>query len=269
MVNIQYVSDLHIEDWPTGTSFGSFVTPRQPILVIAGDVCSVWSPLYRQFLGWCSRNWWQVIVIAGNHEYHSNPKNPRSMQDTDDEISTICWKLGNVHYLQGAESYLIPYTRIRIIGATLWSAVDPAIHTHVYENKGDYKKIFIGEKERVTPRQLTDLYRYHVSMLFSALHAYRGDICIVVTHYLPSKKLLEPKYVGDLIHTCYASDADALFGLRPYAWICGHSHRALRCRIDGVLTIMNARGYNRDAEQERTTEKFNPQAFLKVYTRDG
>ena len=265
MVNIQYVSDLHIEDWPKGTHFSSFVTPKEPILIIAGDVCSVWSPLYRQFLGWCSRNWWQVVVIAGNHEYHTNPANPRSIQDTDQEICTICHRLGNTHYLQAAESYLIPYTRIRIIGATLWSAVDPVIHTHVYENKGDYKKIFIDAK-RATPKDLSDLHHYHVGMLATALHTYKGDICIVVTHYLPSKKLLEPKYVGELIHTCYASDADALFTLRPYAWICGHSHRAIQCMIDGVYTVMNARGYNRDAEQQRTTETYNPQAFLRVYT---
>ena len=50
MVQIQYASDLHITDWPKGTAFEAFLTPVAPILVIAGDICSAWNPLYNSFL---------------------------------------------------------------------------------------------------------------------------------------------------------------------------------------------------------------------------
>ena len=269
MVNIQYASDLHINDWPRGTPFESFITPVAPILVIAGDVCSAWDPLYRYFLGWCSRNWHIVIVIAGNHEYYCKTGYERTIQETDYEILQIAAKFQNVIFLQNGASFVLPGTRIRFVGATFWSAIDPAIWDEVYEKKGDFNATFVGTEmgiRRTKPSDINSLHYFHRAYLSSAcVPHFPHEILIVITHHMPTKELLEDHYKGEKWSSCYASSAEELMTKNITAWICGHSHRATRWRSPrGPLCLMNARGYNRREELGRAIDKYNPHAIFTL-----
>lgn len=258
MLNIQYVSDLHIEDFPIGTSFYQFVTPVSPILIIAGDICSAWKPIYKHFLDWTSRNWHTVILIAGNHEYHSDQAKLHTIEETDTKIRALC--KSNVIYLQNAASYTIPGTSIRFVGATLWSQIDPALYDYVIANKNDFKKCLL------TPTESSRIHKEHTELLETAIRpSSPKETLIVVTHYLPSLELLENEYKGEKLHTCYASTDDWLLQPNISAWICGHSHRATTWRSpSGVHVYMNARGYNREKELLRKIDAFNPIASIPV-----
>jgi hypothetical protein len=270
MVRIQYASDLHINDYPKGTPFESFVTPVSPILVLAGDVCSAWDPLYRAFLAWCSRNWYLVIVVSGNHEYYCEPGKPHSMIETDAHMYDIAGRFQNVVYLQNGASYVVPNTRIRFVGATLWSAIDPAIWDEIAGKKGDYKATYTAYPtvfRKTHPSDICALHALHKMFLVSALAPQiPGEILVVVTHHMPTLHLLEDHYKGERWHSCYASNDDDLLLPNVRAWICGHSHRAVRWRAPygGPLCLMNARGYNRPNELGRHVDIYNPQAVINI-----
>ena len=119
----QYASDLHINDWPAGAPFSQYLVPASPFLILAGDIGPSTDPLYATFLKWTSRLWHTVLVVAGNHEYHNSEG--KTLAQIDEHIEEICRKLSNVYYLQNGASYSFP--GVRVVGATLWCDVDPAI----------------------------------------------------------------------------------------------------------------------------------------------
>jgi len=270
MVKIQYISDLHVDHWDVGTPFESFVTPVAPILCIAGDICSAWNPLYGHFLAWCSRNWWLILFITGNHEYHN--KEGRTMDETDAHISTIARRFPNTIFLQAGQSYAVPKTRIRFVGATLWSAIDPAIWQEAGEKKGDFKHIFVNSsfaKRPATPSDTTALHALHKAYLGSALvPRMPGEQIVVLSHHMPSLNLLEPRFRGERWHTCYANSDEDLMSRNVPVWLSGHSHRATAWRApSGTLCLMNARGYNKSQELERAEDIYNPQATFTLSTK--
>jgi hypothetical protein len=267
MVQIQYASDLHIDGWPAYTSFYHFITPCAPILVLAGDVCNAFDPRFNAFLQWCSRNWYFVIFVSGNHDYYAGMD--RTMQMVDDHIASICYRLGNVAFLQHGASYRIPGTLLRFVGATLWSAVDPALWEEAKHSKGDCRKIHVAPHRCATPADFTAIHVQHRALLRSACypqHPY--ETLIVVTHHMPSLDLLEPHYRGEKWSSFYASDDADLFAPNIAAWICGHGHRAItlrpRSRV-GPILCMNARGYNRPDDVGRSTDVYSPTATLQVH----
>lgn len=258
----QYASDLHINDWPQGTPFSQYIVPASPFLILAGDICSATAPQYKAFLTWTSRLWHTVLVVAGNHEYHNTEK--KTMGQIDAHISDICKKLRNVHYLQNGASVSFP--GMRVVGATLWSDVDPAIWSEAVKKKGDCLKIYVDGPRLLTPADICAMHASQRRALATAIcPSYPGERVVVVTHHMPSKRLLEDRFRGEAWHTFYASNSEDLFAPHVSLWICGHSHRAYRLKLPaGPLLLMNARGYNKPSEMERVTEKYNPAQTQKV-----
>ena len=267
MVHVQYASDLHITDWPKRTAFETFLTPVAPILVIAGDICSAWDPLYKHFLAWCSRNWHIVIFITGNHEYYPPPGTTYSLEQTEEYIRSIA--LPNTVFLQAGESYVVPGTHIRFVGATLWSAIDPVMWDEAAEKKGDFNKTFISTPmgiRKTHPSDTTALHAFHKACVRSAISPqHPRETLIVVTHHMPTMHLLETRYRGERWHSCYVSSDDELLVPNVKAWICGHSHRATQWSApSGTVCLMNARGYNTTTEQGRTEDIYNPRAVMDI-----
>jgi hypothetical protein len=265
MVQIQYASDLHIDGWPAKTSYFHFITPTAPILVLAGDVCDAFDQRFEDFLRWCSFNWFLVIFVSGNHEYHGT----HTMAEVDAHIAHLCFtKFKNVVYLQNGASYTIPGTALRFVGATLWSAIDPSLWVEAAKSKGDCKHIQTAKGVRATPADFTSLHAFHRTMLRSACAPHvPHETLIVVTHHMPSLDLLEPHFRGEKWSSFYASDDTDLFAPNIKAWICGHGHRAITLRPRsgvGPTLCMNARGYNRPEDVGRHTDVYNPKALIHV-----
>lgn len=266
-MKIQYASDLHIDEWPHGTNFSTFLTPSAPFLALAGDICPAWDPRYGSFLAWCSRLWHTVFVVAGNHEYHNTTG--YTLAETDKHIYNTCLKFNNVIFLQSGASFAVPFSTVRVVGATLWSDIDEKMWEKAAEKKSDYKNIYndsVSGPRLVTPGEITAAHKWQVNSLRAALvPRIYGEQLIVITHHMPSKALLEPQYRGEEWHTFYASDADFLFNSAVKLWICGHSHRATTVQVPrGPLLAMNARGYNRTEELTRGVDIYNPCASVTL-----
>jgi hypothetical protein len=270
MVHIQYASDLHVDDFPKGTPFASFLTPVAPILVLAGDIANVWDPIFSNFIAWCSNNWYLVLFIAGNHEYYDKSGARHSMEQAEVELRAVAARFPNVVYLQNGASYVIPGTHIRFVGATLWSDVDPAIWAQIAGRKGDFRHIYVQSGLHVRQQHPADAvarHALHKLQLFRALAPWWPDeTLIVITHHMPTWELLEEHYKGEALCSCYASHDDDLLVPSIFAWICGHSHRAAHWQAprSGPLCVMNARGYNRPEEQLRTQDKYSPHATMQI-----
>ena len=264
-MELQYASDLHIDHFPT-SDFASLLTPVAPVLLLAGDLCSAWKPCYAAFLRWCSPRWRFIVVLAGNHEYFCDEGVVHTIDDTDKEIERVTSMLGNVVFLQNGDSVLLPGTSVRIIGATLWSAVDPAIH-HAIRSKGDYQQTYTATPfgaRKTTPMDIVALHALQKACLHSALAKHSADQIVLMTHHLPSFSLQEEVHRGKEYSSCYASADDDLFlhrGIRVV--LCGHTHRSLRRRLPGgAVAVLNARGYPKEAR--RLAEAYSPRATIRL-----
>ena len=67
----------------------------------------------------------------------------------------------------------------------------------------------------------------------------------MLTHYVPSFKLIEPKYskYGKL-NTLFATDLEYLIQKPIEAWICGHTHSILDMKINNIYCGINALGHD-------------------------
>lgn len=266
-MRVQYCSDLHIEHFPQGTPFDTFVNPVAPILVLAGDICPVSNRLYEQFLQWCKTRWSTVVLITGNHEYFCHDGEIRTFDETDAIVRTISNRLG-IHFLQAGQSVVAPDTNLRFVGATFWSDIDPAIWFEIEKAKGDFLQTYQNTGFMIRNSRATDLcalHALHKAYLRSALVTQSvNEQLIVVTHHMPTMELLESRYKTHPLRTCYASANDSLCLPNVAAWICGHGHRATTMKVHkhGPTFCMNARGY--PSQIDRVTDIYNPDAAFIV-----
>jgi hypothetical protein len=270
---IQYASDLHLDHFPgiTPSDFTDFLLPSAPILILAGDVASAWTPIYDAFMVWCSNVWDHVYIVAGNHEYHCEPGFPHTRNETDQHIRQLCSIRRNLHFLQNGAGARLPGTKYIVLGTTLYSDIDPAIHNDI-RNKSDFRNSYtLCPNDKLplrftTPADLTRLHYQQKQALNDAIHAIpRGYKAIVVTHYMPTEHLLEPEYRNEAWRSCYASSMDYMIRSPVYLWICGHSHRQTRyITPKNICVAMNARGYNKPKELERTQDIYSPYARVQL-----
>ena len=68
---------------------------------------------------------------------------------------------------------------------------------------------------------------------------------VVVTHHAPSGLSGDPKYKGDELSPCFASELpDEFFG-KAALWLHGHMHNSSNYELAGTRIVCNPRGYPR------------------------
>ena len=67
---------------------------------------------------------------------------------------------------------------------------------------------------------------------------------IVLTHHLPSFKLITDKYKTYRNNTRYASDLESLMTKNVKYWICGHTHCQYETKINETFCKINAYGHS-------------------------
>lgn len=121
-----------------------------------GDIGNPFANEYQQFMNYLSYNTERVYLVPGNHEFWHHKQ---SEEKVHDKLEAMCDKLGNVEYLSNKKTKLHNYD---ILGTTLW--------VPFYEKK----------------------YKENVEWLTSNI--IDSENVIVLSHYLPSYKLIVPKY---------------------------------------------------------------------------
>jgi Icc-related predicted phosphoesterase len=82
---------------------------------------------------------------------------------------------------------------------------------------------------------------------------FEGDV--VVTHHLPSERLISPKFRANDLNRFYVCPMDfTLERKNPKAWVFGHTHDSAKMKIGKTSMICNPYGYY----DQEVNPKFNP-----------
>lgn len=255
-VGFNIISDLHV-DHLQGVDFPRLLKPsvRAKYLLISGDLGNPYASSYAEFLQKASAHYEWIFLVSGNHELYFQPDNNSVEGKTYDErfsqMKKVASTIANVKFLE-QESFTIPGTSITIMGCILWSYVDPSSERMVERMMSDYSYIYV---ERNRPATVSDLRSKHmecVAWLLRSIDSYQKKLeatpdpnarLIVMTHHLPSFKLINPHYKGSPINAAFATDLESVC-LKPpvHLWTCGHSHFFRRMKINGVDCVLNPSG---------------------------
>lgn len=247
---IRVVSDVHTEFnhfRPDGKYLN--LPPNDcDILIIAGDVGQAddqgrdGTDRYIEFLKQLSE-YKKVIIIAGNHEYY----NGRKPHIVDEAIREIISGFPNIVFLQ-KDSVVI--SGIRFLGCTLWSKPDPVL----FRSFSDKRDIQFSCEE------YDNLHTDHLAWLESQLTDELLHIpTVVITHHLPTYKLVGEKFKGSPYNCFFASECDHLVSRANY-WFCGHTHTFADKTIGGCRCIVNPYGY----PHERGMIGYDPSLTITV-----
>lgn len=245
---IQLASDLHLENYPN-PKLRDFITPNSPNLALVGDIGIPYMPSYAQFIEECSKEFENTYLITGNHEYyqHKNKSDDiLTMDETNNKIKEITQKYKNIHYLDNKSANLYDYT---ILGTTLWSFLpieNRLLSSYLMNSMNDYRTIFkslpTGIKTEITDKDTTVLHLDNYMWLMRSIQPDKKYI--ILSHHLPSFKLIAPQYKNSPLNPCFASNLDHLMTSNVKYWFSGHTHTAMKKTINGCQCVVNPFGYS-------------------------
>jgi hypothetical protein len=259
-MNIQFASDLHLEfyisEQYTNEFFESLVIPQENanVLVLAGDIGYPEDSITKMFLAWCCSSWPHVVWVLGNHEYYTR-RTPKvyTMAEKEQLAEDYMVIHPNLSVLIDSVDDTFEHLGFRILGTTMWTDAD-TFHAHELKKLNDFQMI---RMESTRPFQINDWKRLHqASRTFLQQElddcAAQGLKAIVVSHYLPTYKMILEQYQGLDLNCGFAAHAEDLLDHSATAlWICGHSHGQQTLQYkkrDGttILCALNARGYPKE-----------------------
>lgn len=257
-MRIQIASDLHREFLsatqrnPEHKNYCPLieVDPTVDALILAGDIDTG-----TKSIDWMASLGVPVVYIAGNHEFYGYDINVTKKIAKEAYTKSIHFlDPGTVHIKDSA-----------IIGGTLWTDfnlnADSANAMQVAPHwMNDYRQCY-----GMTPEWVLSEFKRHYEHISSQLDEGQGIAKrVVVTHHLPSKQAVHPKWntshsLGS--NAYYASDLDALLrDTKPDLWIHGHTHESLDHEIEGVRVICNPYGYH----GYEVNPDFNPRLIVEI-----
>jgi hypothetical protein len=248
-ISIQYVSDIHLEHHDKKNEGylipSMFVKPTAPYLALCGDIGNPELEAYTAFLSWCSKSWNHIFLIAGNHEFYKyRSGTPSDIPTRTQTIREIVSRYSNITFLD-CDSFFFPEHNLRILGCTLWSDTSVGDESLIMKYMNDTRNIFIKGTDPFLPSLMTEMHFKQKAWLLQEIEdaGTRKESVLVLTHYLPSYKLIAEKYADNPMNMCFASNCEDLMRVPVKAWICGHSHTGVMLRINDVECRMNPYGY--------------------------
>jgi DNA repair exonuclease SbcCD nuclease subunit len=254
---LRLLSDIHLELAHDDTQLISKFVPNSPsedILILAGDIGDPTGSLYQSFVTEMARYYAKVFLVAGNHEYYQRETfdQPNKSRLSIDEINKIIINFTdafvNVHYIQ---QNIVIHNRVRFLGCTLWTKSDPILSYKI----GDYKHIL-----NLTPEKCTELHNYDINWLETQLSCPNDgtyDFTVVMSHHLPSYKLVSEKYQDHPLNGFYADDLDHLVK-KANMWVCGHTHYAKHILVGDCHCYVNPIGYSHE------TSNYDPNILIEL-----
>jgi predicted phosphodiesterase len=284
MMRIKVASDLHLE-------FSDVFLPNNEnadVLVLAGDIlvaddlhrhpivpenCKLGprqeaANRYRQFLARVSRDYPQVVYVAGNHEFYNG-----KWHATLDYLQHECNKYPNINFLEGQSCKI---QNVTFVGGTLWTNINKGDPYAIYQLKNsinDFKQIR-NDRRHYSVLDPVDTIIRHTSTLESfqnIIATVRSATeptspIVVVTHHTPSSLSINAKYnVNDPNNYAYYSDLSEFILDHPEiaVWCCGHTHHAHQYYIGETRVVCNPRGYA-SSRHNAENSNWNQQLIVEV-----
>ncbi len=257
MLEIQIVSDLHLEFWASKNKF-NFIKPSAPVLALLGDICCCGSDddfdVFKRFIKEILPQFAQIIMVPGNHEYYFNPPKgntiasySHTIEGIDDKIRKFFKETSpKLHYLNN-NILKIPIGKYTytVVGTTLWSWIPEDQRSIIQSQMNDYKfiKTYDGKSavnltSDYVANQHLKSYKYIKGQINKAKKT--SNRIIVLTHHKPYKS---ETYNPLSLDVAYESDLSSLFHLPISLWGYGHTHVADNSMQGKVWFYSNPKGY--------------------------
>lgn len=206
------ISDLHSEFGDT-----KFPMPEADVCVLAGDIGSLSKAhKYESVLKTIRAKYEHVVLVPGNHEFYGSKYMYGKVLQ---QLKEICDRVGVVLLNQSS----VVIDGVRFVGAILWTHID--VLGWAYINDGAH--VF---------RTAIEMQIAHKSDLnFLERELKNQDLpTIIVTHHLPHKNLIHPKFADSKYNSAFMTDVSKNLNLQrvPY-WFCGHTHEYVET-VDGI-----------------------------------
>ena len=251
----QILSDIHLESYDSLPDIKNFLIPSAPYLVLAGDICFFEHKNFLPFFEKISPMFVKIFYVLGNHEYFDTKTLPNnSFKSIPFLVKEILKHLTNIHVLQN--NYYEDSNFI-ILGNTLWTSHRINCNDHKIKISKNSEFIHYGKKVLPAPRIWEEENNKDFKWLKNFLKEHsKNKFVIVVTHYIPSFKLIPKMYQKCKNNFLYASHYDELLKY-AHAWVFGHGHTSLKKTINGCLCISNTFGYPNERRNEKFIKEIN------------
>jgi len=251
-MRIRVHSDLHLEfkDWSPPKADAD-------VVVLAGDI-----HVGVKGIEWARRSFpaIPIVYVPGNHEFYGE-----HIHDLTQELVMEGKRLG-VDVLDGRSAVV---SGVRFLGATLWTdfalgggdprSVDRAM-ADARNGMYDFHVIRYGDNRKFRPTDARAIHLTQVRWLRRQLAEEFGGTTVVVTHHLPHRRSIHPKYEASNLNPGFVSDLSNLMGSSVSLWIHGHTHESFDYVVNGTRVVCNPRGY---APME-LNESFDPVFTVQV-----
>ena len=233
-MKLRVLSDLHLEacDWTPPKS-------ASDVVILAGDIHNGASGVK-----WARHHFGSlpVIYVPGNHEFFGGQLNA-VLDDLRAKASQR-----NIQLLQGDRFIL---GGVRFLGATLWS--DFALHgsapAEIAKSMADAQSAMVDYQEisqlsggPFRAEHSLAIHVRQVTWLERELKEHFAGPTVVVTHFLPHRASIHPRYEEDQSNPFFASDLDRLVRPPVSLWIHGHTHESIDVTVNGTRIVCNPRG---------------------------
>lgn len=260
-MNIQFVSDLHLE-FPENRIY----LAKHPlkvtgdILLVAGDTAYLDLPDAKndtysayQFWDWASKNYKQVVVCFGNHDFYG-------YYDLHSMTNGFCKQIRhNVHAYYNSVVHL---EDIDIIVSTLWSMIKPCDAFLTERNVSDFYRIMY-DGHRLTADDFNHEHERCFTFIQQAISGSDAKKIIVVTHHVPTQLCTATEFLNSTINGAFTVElGEFIANSQIDYWIYGHSHRNIKAQIGDTLILSNQLGYI--SHEEHLVNGFNPSAMIEV-----
>jgi len=243
-MKIQYASDLHLE-FGENTDYivSNPLKVTGDILVLAGDIHVLDSEdfMNNPFWDWASKNYKQVIIAYGNHEFYKGC-----------DLSTMKdgykYKIrDNIYYYYNC---VITINDIDIIVSTLWSYIHKEHELACQKSVNDFNLIKYNGNV-ITPEIFNNEHKKCLEFIKKSMNESKAKTKIIVTHHVPSELLNAEEFKGSDINDAFTVDlTDYIKNCGAKYWIFGHSHRNINKIIGNTSCLCNQVGYVMAGENE-------------------
>jgi predicted phosphodiesterase len=244
---LQITSDLHLEYQSKPLEFMESQVHHtddnsNTVLIAAGDIGKIsWSlDIVEEF---CEKHKYKDFVwVAGNHEfYYSN-----ITKFVDDKDMLLTSKV-----IDG----------VRFLATPLYSNFNPPSDRC---GINDFNVTDYGNG-KWTPKLHREAHKTCVELLDNALNSPFEGKTVVVTHFLPSHKSVDPQYFGDPLNEYFANNLDYLIEkYKPSMWIHGHTHTNCDYVLDNTRVLCNPAGYWNKYSSQLENLNYNKNKILEV-----
>jgi predicted phosphodiesterase len=240
---ILQLTDLHFEKNKKSDKFNLiFERKIADIIVLTGDIHNGVDAL--DFIKKLLKANYIVIYVLGNGEFYNF-----EIDLVIEEWKHISKNMKNFYFLE-SESIIV--NDIEFFGSCLWTSVGTKQQTEDVseEEKDKLSNIYKFKQTKnfncdiMKNRHYEALSKLEILVKNSTAHKK-----VFLSHYLPSYRSIDPKYLGSKLTNVFASEINSFFFEEDTGinyWFHGHTHAKIKYKINKTNIICNPYGRKED-----------------------